>query len=50
MQIGADASLFGSTDLLFRASVMSEWIRIPMVNVTFVSATVTYNKKKTKKK
>lgn len=50
MQIGAVASLFGSTDLLFRASVMSEWVKIPLVNLGFISATVTYNKKKTKRK
>ncbi len=50
MNIGAAASLFGSTDLLFRASVMSEWVKIPLIDVTFISATVTYNKKKYKKK
>ncbi len=50
MNIGAAASLFGSTDLLFRASVMSEWVKVPLVNMTFIGATVTYNKKKYKKK
>lgn len=50
MQIGADAALFGSTDLLFRASIMSEWIKIPLIDLTFIGATVTYNKKKVKKK
>lgn len=50
MQIGAQASLFGSTDLLFRSSVMSEWVKIPLVNLGFIGATVTYNKKKVKKK
>lgn len=51
MQIGAETSLFGgSTDLLFRSSVMSEWVKIPLVDITFIGATVTYNKKKTKKK
>ena len=50
MNVGAETSLFGSTDLLFRASVMSEWVKIPVVNITFISATVTYNKKKVKKK
>ena len=25
---------------------MSEWIKIPLIDVTFVSATVTYKKKK----
>lgn len=46
MNIGADASVFGSTDLLIRPSVMNEWIKIPLVDVTFISATVTYKKKK----
>jgi hypothetical protein len=50
MNIGAAASVFGSTDLLVRASVMSEWVKIPLVNLTFIGATVTYNKRKTKKK
>jgi hypothetical protein len=50
MQIGADAALFGSTDLLFRASIMSEWVKIPLIDLTFIGATVTYNKKKVKKK
>ncbi len=49
MQIGAEASLFGSTDLLFRASVMSEWVKVPLVNLGFISATVTYDRKKTRK-
>ncbi len=51
MQIGAAASLFGSsTDLLFRSSVMSEWVKIPLIDLTFIGATVTYHKKKLKKK
>jgi len=50
MNIGAAASMFGSTDLLFRASVMSEWVKIPLIDLTFIGATVTYNKKKVKKK
>ncbi len=50
MNIGASASMFGSTDLLFRASVMSEWVKIPLIDLTFIGATVTYNKKKVKKK
>lgn len=50
MTVGAEASFFGSTDLLFRASIMSEWVKIPLVNLTFIGATVTYNKKKVKKK
>lgn len=50
MKIGAETSLFGSTDILFRESVMSQWVKIPLVNVTFISASVTYNKKKVKRK
>ncbi|MES2133535.1 MAG: carboxypeptidase-like regulatory domain-containing protein [Bacteroidota bacterium] len=50
MKIGAETSLFGSTDILFRASVMSQWVKIPLINVTFISASVTYNKKKAKRK
>lgn len=50
MKIGAETSLFGSTDILFRASVMSQWVKIPLVNITFISASVTYNKKKVKRK
>ncbi len=50
MNIGAAPALFGSTDLLFRVSVMSEWVKVPLIDMTFISATVTYNKKKIKKK
>lgn len=46
MSIGADASVFGSTDLLVRPSIMGEWIKIPVMDVTFISASVTYKKKK----
>jgi hypothetical protein len=46
MSIGADASVFGSTDLLIRPSIMGEWIKIPVMDVTFISASVTYKKKK----
>lgn len=45
MSIGADASIFGSTDLLIRPSVMGEWVKIPVMDVTFISASVTYKKK-----
>lgn len=45
MSIGADASIFGSTDLLIRPSVMGEWVKIPLMDVTFISASVTYKKK-----
>lgn len=45
MSIGADASVFGSTDLIIRPSVMGEWIKIPLMDLTFISASVTYKKK-----
>jgi hypothetical protein len=44
MKIGADPSIFGSTDLFVRASVMSEWIKIPLIDLTFISATVSCKK------
>ncbi|MBC7411992.1 MAG: carboxypeptidase-like regulatory domain-containing protein [Bacteroidia bacterium] len=46
MNIGVNTNVFGSTDLLIRASVMEEWIKVPLIDVTFVSATVTYKKQK----
>ena len=46
MNIAMKAAVFGSTDLLIRDNVMEEWVKIPLVDVTFVSATVTYKKKK----
>lgn len=48
MNIGAKPAMFGSTDLLIRESIMDEWVKVPMINLTFIAATVTY-KKKTKK-
>lgn len=45
MNIGAKPAMFGSTDLLIRESVMDEWVKIPMINLTFIAATVTYKKK-----
>lgn len=44
MKIGAAASVFGSTDFFIRASHMSEWIKIPLIDITFISATVSYKK------
>jgi CarboxypepD_reg-like domain len=46
MIIGAAGSFFGSTDLLYRNSVMSSWVKLPLINITFISATVTQKKKK----
>lgn len=46
MNLAVKTSIFGSTDLLVRISTMAEWIKIPLLDVTFVSATVTYKKKK----
>lgn len=45
MSIGADASVFGSTDLLIRPSIMGEWVKIPLMDLTFISASVTYKKR-----
>ncbi|MES2592770.1 MAG: carboxypeptidase-like regulatory domain-containing protein [Bacteroidota bacterium] len=44
MKVGVAPSLFGSTDLFCRISVMSEWIKIPLIDLTFVSASVSYKK------
>lgn len=48
MNIGAKPAMFGSTDLLIRESIMDEWVKIPMINLTFIAATVTYKKKSKK--
>ena len=48
MNIGAKPAMFGSTDLLIRESIMDEWIKVPLVNMTFIAATVTYKKKSKK--
>lgn len=48
MNIGAKPSLFSSTDLLIRESIMDEWVKVPLVNLTFIGATVTYKKKSKK--
>lgn len=45
MNIGAKPALFGSTDFLIRESIMDEWIKVPLVNMTFIASTVTYKKK-----
>lgn len=46
MNIAMRGNVFGSTDLLIRSSTMTEWVKIPLIDITFVSATVTYKKKK----
>lgn len=48
MNIGAKPAMFGSTDLLIRESIMDEWVKVPMINLTFIAATVTYKKKNKK--
>lgn len=48
MNIGAKPAMFGSTDLLIRQSIVDEWVKIPMINLTFIAATVTYKKKSKK--
>lgn len=45
MNIGAKPAMFGSTDLLIRESIVDEWIKVPLINMTFIAATVTYKKK-----
>jgi len=44
MKIGVSPSIFGSTDLFIRASFVSEWIKIPLIDLTFIGATVSYKK------
>ena len=46
INLAMKASMFGATDLIVRDNTMSEWFKIPLIDVTFVSATVTYKKKK----
>mgnify|MGYP000876547071 FL=1 len=46
MNIAIKTNVFGSTDLLIRGSTMAEWVKIPLVDITFVSATITYKKEK----
>ncbi len=48
MNIGAVPALFGSTALMIRESIMDEWIKVPLVDLTFISATVIYKKKRKK--
>lgn len=48
MNIGAKPAMFGSTDLLIRESIVDEWVKIPLINLTFIAATVTYKKKSKK--
>lgn len=44
MKIGISPSIFGSTDLFMRTSSMAAWIKIPLIDLTFISATVSYKK------
>jgi hypothetical protein len=46
MNIAMKTNVFGSTDLVIRGNTMAEWVKIPLIDITFVSATVTYKKKK----
>jgi hypothetical protein len=48
MSIGAVPAVFSSTDLMIRESIMDEWIKVPVVNLTFVSATVSLKTKSRK--
>jgi hypothetical protein len=49
MNIGAKPAMFGSTALVIRESIMDEWVKVPILNLTFISASVTYKKKSKKK-
>lgn len=44
MEIGADPAIFGSTDFFMRISVMDSWIKVPLIDITFISATVSQKK------
>lgn len=44
MKIGVAPALFGSTDLFIRFSYLSEWFKFPVIDLTFVSATVSSKK------
>ena len=46
INLAMKVNMFGSTDLIIRDNTMSEWFKIPLIDATFVSATVTYKKKK----
>ncbi len=46
INLAMKVNMFGSTDFLIRDNTMSEWFKIPLIDATFVSATVTYKKKK----
>jgi hypothetical protein len=42
MNIGAEYELFSDTDLFVKKSLNTNWVKFPVLHVTFVSATVTY--------
>lgn len=46
INLAMKVNMFGATDLIVRDNTMSEWIKIPLIDVTFVSATVTQKRKK----
>ncbi|MEQ1732441.1 MAG: carboxypeptidase-like regulatory domain-containing protein [Bacteroidia bacterium] len=46
MNIGAEYELFSDTDLFVKKSLNTNWVKFPVLHVTFVSATVTYKKQK----
>lgn len=46
INLAMKVNMFGATDLVVRDNTMSEWVKIPLIDVTFVSATVTEKKKK----
>lgn len=50
MNIGAIPSFFNDTDLMIRENILDDWIKVPMVHLTFVSATLAYKKNKSRNK
>lgn len=46
MNIGVKTNMLGSTDLLIRINTMAEWVSIPLIDMTFVSVSVTQKKSK----
>ncbi|MFY9310929.1 MAG: carboxypeptidase-like regulatory domain-containing protein [Bacteroidia bacterium] len=44
IKIGVSPALFSSTDVFIRLSLFSEWLKLPVINLTFISATVSSKK------
>jgi CarboxypepD_reg-like domain len=46
MNIGVKPALYGSTNLYIRFGVLDDWLKVPVIDVTFIGASVRYKKKK----